>query len=658
MTALAAQAAELGIDLEFVDGHGKRRTVPEHALRRLVAALQPTEAAAESRGALLWRRGRTHRLDVPELAVRREWRLFSGADEIAHGAGGPVLEIPADAPLGIHRLATRRGSRQGTPLIVAPETAYQLDPAADRIWVLAVQLYAVRSHRNWGHGDFTDLVHLVRLASEIGAAGIGLNPLHALFDDRPEQASPYSPNSRLFLNILYIDPEAIPEFPGIGAAALAGDIELLRATELVDYDGVAAVKGKALRLAYQTFRNGSDPQRQAAFEAFRAERGEALSRFAAFEVLRRRFLRVWWEWPQTWRRPTPAKIKSLRKDAAEEIGYYEFVQWIADEQLSACRAAARRLGLPVGLYVDLAVGVEPGGADAWGAQESIITQVEVGAPPDQLNTAGQAWGLAAFNPRALEDTAFAPFVELLHAAMRHAGAIRLDHVLGLNRLYLIPFGCQPQDGAYVRYPLEAMLAVVALQSVRHRCLVIGEDLGTVPEELRGILADWGIWSYLVMLFERRDDGRFRPPEEYRRNALVTFSTHDLPTFEGWRTGHDLKVKRALGHDPGETDEDRARAHWLLGEALGQSRISPDRRWTLIDIVRFLARTPSRLLVVQIEDILGLADQPNVPGTMHEHPNWRRRLPVALEDLPAHEELRAVAAVLAEEHRTQGAASSR
>jgi 4-alpha-glucanotransferase len=308
--------------------------------------------------------------------------------------------------------------------------------------------------------------------------------------------------------------------------------------------------------------------------------------------------------------------------------------------------------MAVGLYVDIAVGMEPAGAEAWSAQESIVPQVEVGAPPDLLNTAGQAWGVAAFSPRALEASAFAPLVALLEAAMRHAGALRLDHVLGLNRLYLIPFGMKPQEGAYLRYPLQALLAVIALMSVRHRCLVIGEDLGTVPKELRGILADWGIWSYLVMLFERRKDESFRTPEDYRRNALVTFSTHDLPTFEGWRSGHDLRVKRGLGLDPGETDDERARAHWMTGEALASCGICRDRPWHFDDVARFLARTPSRLMVVQIEDVLGVIDQPNVPGTVLEHPNWRRRLPVALEDLREHDGLRRLAAIMAEEGRSQ------
>ncbi|MBX6425483.1 MAG: 4-alpha-glucanotransferase [Variibacter sp.] len=649
MDELAQRAAGLGIERDYADARGMRRAVPPETLRRLVEALAAGGVPTSPASTYLWRHGRSTRLAVGAADGAR-WRVLSGEDEIARGAiSGGGLCVPDATPPGLYRLeaeglATAR-------LLVAPETAYQLDDGAGtRVWALAVQLYAVRSRRNWGHGDFTDLAALVRLAADVGASGIGLNPLHALFDDRPDHASPYAPNSRLFLNPLYIDPEAVPEFPGLKESGLAAAVERLRGTDEVDYQAVAAAKGAALRLAFDRFRRGGDARRHAAFAAFCAERGEALTRFAAFEVLRRRFHDVWWNWPAEWRQPTPAALARLRAEAGDALAYYEYVQWLADEQLAACRQAAQARGLPIGLYVDLAVGVEPGGADAWSAQESIVPRVEVGAPPDLLNTAGQAWGLAAFNPRALEAEAFAPFATLLRAAMRHAGAIRLDHVLGLNRLFLIPFGLGPQDGAYVRYPLQGLLATAAIESARRRCLVIGEDLGTVPEELRDILADWGIWSYLVMLFER-DGARFKHPHEYRRNAVVTFSTHDLPSFAGWVSGHDLRVKRAIGLDPGESEADRERALNRLRDALQRSGLGRDGMPQFVDIVRFLARTPSRLLVVALDDILGVLDQPNVPGTLHEHPNWRRRLPAALEELADDGRMRAVAAALREEGRS-------
>lgn len=660
MPDVVARAAEWGLDPEYTDAHGNRRAVPPETLRRLLGALADAPSGQESLPrTLIWRRNGAS--NAVELQGQFRWQLLSEdgrAWDLSVRSGTAV--ISADVPLGVHRLVARADVSTSGPglaqreqtLIVAPAGGYQLDDvAAERIWVIAVQLYALRSRRNWGHGDFTDLLRLLRLAGEIGAAGVGANPLHALFDDRAEQASPYSPNSRLFLNPLYIDVEAVPEFPGLQESGLESEIARLRETDLIDYASVAKAKTAALRVAYQRFRAAPDAGRRSDFAAFRAELGDELTRFAAFEVLRRRFQRVWWEWPAEWRTPSTARIEDLRVEAAEEIGYYEYVQWVADRQLAACQAEARRLGLPIGLYVDLAVGVEPGGADAWSEQHSMLQEAEVGAPPDLLNTAGQAWGLAAFNPRALEGQAFAPFVRLLQSAMRHAGAIRLDHVLGLNRLYLIPFGLRPQEGAYLRYPLQALLAIIALESVQRRCLVIGEDLGTVPQELRGILADWGVWSYLVMLFERRDDGSFRSPEEYRRNALVTFSTHDLPTFPGWRSRHDLRVKRGLGLDPGETDEERERAKALLREGLQRCGLAREGEVEFTDIVRFLARTPSRLMVVSLDDVLGLSDQPNVPGTVHEHPNWRRRLPVPLEDLTSHADLRTIAMVLMEEGRS-------
>jgi 4-alpha-glucanotransferase len=651
MDELARRAADLGIERDYDDARGVRRVVGTETLRRLVAALAPTGApAASAPSALLWRQGRTETLPLPGTAGGTAWRILSGGSELARGTTeGGCLRLPDAVPIGTHSLEIE--GREVFPLLVAPATAYQLEDAGpERFWVLAVQLYAVRSRRNWGHGDFTDLAALVRLAAEAGAAGVGLNPLHALFDDRPEQASPYAPNSRLFLNTLYIDPETLPEFPGLEASGLAEAVARLREGETVDYKGVAAAKTTALRLAFARFRKSRAAKRRAAFEAFRADRGEMLARFAAFEVLRRRLHDVWWNWPAEWRYPGAAALARLRAEAGEEMAYYEYLQWVADEQLAACQREARARGLPVGLYADLAVGVEPGGADAWSAQESIVPQVEVGAQPDLLNTAGQAWGLAAFNPRALEAAGFAPFAHLLAAAMRHAGAIRLDHVLGLNRFYLIPFGLGAQDGAYLRYPLHGLLATIALESRRHRCLVIGEDLGTVPDELRGVLADWGIWSYLVMLFERRADGSFRHPHEYRRNALVTFDTHDLASFAGWLSGHDMRVKQAIGLDPGETETERERARAQLRAVLHECALGRGDEPLFADIVRFLARTPSRMLVVALDDVLGVLDQPNVPGTLAEHPNWRRRLPVALEDLAADGRLTALAAVLREEGR--------
>jgi 4-alpha-glucanotransferase len=297
--------------------------------------------------------------------------------------------------------------------------------------------------------------------------------------------------------------------------------------------------------------------------------------------------------------------------------------------LQASRDHAAALGLKVGLYLDVAVGVQSGGFDAWNEQIAVSRQLSIGAPPDALQPAGQNWGLAGFNGGGLEVQSFAPFKDMLRASMRYAGAIRLDHVLGLNRLYVVPHGYAADNGAYVKMPLQALLAVTAQESVANRCVVIGEDLGTVPDGFRDELRDWGIWSYMVMMFERDDHGAFRGIDHYAPDALVTFNTHDLPTFAGWQGLSDLALKRSLGIDPGESDDSRRHAIAMLSDALRHQEISSEG---LYAVAQFLARTRTRLLAIALEDLLGVTDQPNIPGTIDEHPNWRQRLPVAIDKI--------------------------
>ena len=516
--------------------------------------------------------------------------------------------------------------------------------AGRRLWLPAVQLYAVRSRRNWGHGDFSDLRHLVELAAGLGAAGIGVNPLHVL---PPGQTSPYSPSSRLFLNPLYIDLGAVPEFREI--ARFHADVEALRATELVDYPRVAALKDAALRLAFDVFCSENNAARRLAFDLFRKERGDALERFAAFETLRERHGAPWTQWAEEFHRPEPSMLAELRA-SSPDMEFHEFVQWIADDQLRACRDRARDLKLPVGLYLDLAVGVGPDGADSWAGQGALAPQLVIGAPPDAWNPAGQNWGIASFHPQNLIETDFAFFRETLRAVMRYAGAVRIDHALGLNRVFLIPTGLDATHGTYVTLPFHAMLTVVAEESMALRCLVIGEDLGTVPAGVSETLRERGVWSYRVGLFERTYDGAFRDPADYPADAIVTFTTHDLPTFTGWLKGRDLEVKRGLGIDAGEAAHDRGRILDALRETLRAHGIPLGTEVSFADVTQFLARTPCRLLAVPLEDALGVADQINVPGTVTEYPNWMRRLPVDLEDLWEHENIQRLAAVLQAEGR--------
>jgi 4-alpha-glucanotransferase len=621
------EAQNLGILTEFTDGRGERRVTDETALKIIIDALPTRMPRRLVEGAVVIRQGQPARTELAETAaLPLRWAIDAGSEIIARGeARDPTILWPQDIPVGAYRLQLTDAGRlvEEVPLIVAPPRAFGGD--FDRAWLLAVQLYGIRSERNWGMGDFTDLKGLIAFAARLGADGVGLNPLHALFDDRPGDCSPYSPNSRLFLNALYIDVEDIPEYRGVvEEEALAR----LRQSSKVDYVGVAAQKWRALRSAFAAFSAHASKERREDFSAFRAEQGSLLLHFACFEVLRHRFDKPWWEWPDEWRRPDEAECAKLRAGPDKsKIEFVEFVQWIADRQLRSCKALAGSLGMRVGLYLDVAVGVQSNGFDAWSEQEAISRHLAVGAPPDPLNVLGQNWGLAGFNSAGLEIKAFAPFRDMLRASMRHAGAIRLDHVLGLKRLYLIPHGFPAKNGAYVQMPLEALFAVTALESLADGCVVIGEDLGTVPEGFREEMADWGIWSYKVMIFQRDDHGRFLGIDDYPHNALITFNTHDLSTYAGWRSFSDLKMKRSLGIDPGESDDARWRALGMLDEVLRQHGI---HNHDLCSVASFLSRTKSRLMAIALEDLLGVIDQPNIPGTVDEHPNWRQRLPVTLE----------------------------
>ncbi len=576
-------AARLGIEAEFVDARGRQRTVSAEVIEQLVVALQA-------------------------------------------GAGdSTVAEMPRPA-------APIRPAWQGPP---------------GKWWLIATQLYGIRSGRNWGHGDFSDLLALIDMAAEVGAAGIGINPIHALKAGEPQEASPYSPSSRLFLNPLYIDLEAMPDFAECRTAEMTAEIARLRQAELIDYDGIAALKQRALRAAHQAFRRDAPAERRAALDDFRQARHPTLARFAAFEVLRRRWPGPWWEWPAEWRIPDEQAIERLRREAGDELEFHEYIQWIADHQLMRCRDRARALGLPIGLYVDVAVGVCADGFDAWNAPDAIVRTLAVGAPPDLLNTVGQNWGLAGFSGVGLRASDFRPFREMLRASMRYAGAIRLDHVLGLKRLYFIPAGQPPDQGSYVRMPFEQLLAVTAEESVANRCIVVGEDLGTVPEGFREQVAQFGLWSYQVMLFERDWRGEFWPPEHYAERALVTFTTHDLPTFAGWLAQHDLRMREAARLPSGETAEERAQAVAALHEALRRHGFPA---CTFGAVAGYLASSPTRLLAIALEDVLDLPDQANGPGTTSEHPNWRRRLPLELERIREDPRLAEIARIAADRGR--------
>ncbi len=533
--------------------------------------------------------------------------------------------------------------------------------AGGRLWGVTVQLYGLRSRRNWGIGDFTDLAALLEFTAAAGGDLVGLNPLHALFPDDPAHISPYSPSHRGFLNVLYIDVEAVPELAECAAAQrhlasadFLARLAALRAAKLVDYPGVAAVKLAILRELFAQFRANGGP-RAAAFAAWRAEQGDALERFARFEALQAHFRRqdasVWgWPvWPAAYRDPESPAVAEFAAAHAEEVAWHAWLQWLADRQLAACAARACQLGMAVGIYRDLAVGANPGGAEVWSNRAVFADGAHAGAPPDEINLMGQDWGLPPYVPHRLADVDFLPFRAILAANMRHAGAVRIDHVMGLMRLFWVPVDRPASEGAYVAYPFEAMLGCVTRESRRAACLVIGEDLGTVPAGFRERLVAAGAFSYHPLIFERDPDGQFRLPAEFAPQGIAAASTHDLPTLAGFWRGEDIRERARLGLFPSEAlreraamerDWDRGRLLWALErEGLLPAGVSKDPTAMpeispaiVAAIHAYLARSRAQLFVVQAEDLTGMHEQANLPGTReHQHPNWQRRLPLPLED---------------------------
>jgi 4-alpha-glucanotransferase len=568
-----------------------------------------------------------------------------------------ALALPATLPWGYHEM-TLDAQDASMSLIVAPERCWlpKEFPDKARWWGLTTQLYLLRSANNWGIGDFSDLRSLIRICATRGADVIGLNPLHAMFSDVPEQASPYSPASRLLLNVLNIDVSSVPELGySPGAQRLIASVEFqqrvssCRTSEKVAYTEVTDLKLAVLAELFVTCRSSADKTRWRAFEEFRRDTGDILERHCLFLALREHFSpredvgADWHQWPEPFRDADSAAVKQFSEQQRERVDFLIWMQWIAQEQLTIAAQAAEHHGMRVGLYRDLAVGADKAGAEGWINPRVVVTGAHVGAPPDILNPAGQDWGLPPFSPHALQEEGYASFIQLVRANMRCAGGLRIDHVMALQQLYWIPEGSRPQDGAYVSYPLEDLLAILALESCRHRCLVVGEDLGTVPENFRERLADAGVLSYRVLFFEHAPDGdRFLAPHDYPSLAVAVLGNHDLATLRGWWRGRDLDVKERLGllSAPGESKrqrQQRAREKRLLLDLLRDEHLwadegEPDEDLLIVLVHLLLARTNACLALAQIDDLTDEIDSVNVPATSTEYPNWRRRLSLTLDEL--------------------------
>jgi 4-alpha-glucanotransferase len=584
-------------------------------------------------------------------------------------------------PWGYHRLSLEPQGHAGV-VIVTPGHCW-LPPEiveGKRLWGIAAQLYLLRSEDNWGIGDFGDLRALVELAAANAADVIGLNPLHALFPDNPEHASPYSPASRLLLNILNIDVRAVAnlydsEFVRqlIASAPFRERLEACRAEDLVDYAGVAALKLSVLDKLFDSCRSASDRRSWQEFEQFQREHGEVVRRNCLFLALREHFAAEnpdradWHRWPEEYRDPTSAAVRSFGEANRDRLEFFVWLQWIADDQLGAAAAAARERGMAVGLYRDLAVGADRAGAETWADETAVVSGAQVGAPPDIFNPAGQDWGLPPFHPRGLREGAYRSFVELVRANMRHAGGIRIDHVMGLQQLYWVPQGQKPSEGAYVRYPLDDLVGILALESQRNRCLVVGEDLGTVPEGFRERMAEANILSYRVLFFEQDvETGEFEPPQAYPVLALAVVGSHDLPTLRGWWEGRDLDIKERLGLFPGADEakrqrETRERDKRQLVTALRREGLlvgdgEPDIQALARAAHFYLARTPCALAMTQIDDLTDEVDPVNVPATESEHPNWRRRLSMTLDELARRPRFEDIASYFCTQRRAKRPAS--
>ena len=527
--------------------------------------------------------------------------------------------------------------------------------AEGRAWGVTVQLFGVRSARNHGIGDFEDAARLCELLGPLGADFLGINPVHALFLADPERTSPYSPSSREFLNPLYI---ALDRVDGADHVLSSSERTALCEGEHVDTAAVVRAKRHALE---QVFATQADAP---AFAEFCDRDGTGLEDFATFEALSewlaaQGYGAGWHGWPERFRSARSDEVRAFRQAHASRVRFHMWLQWIAAGQLADVQTRARAAGMRIGLYLDLAVGVAPDGAATWARPESYASGARIGAPPDLFNSAGQDWGLSPLRPRAMHG-ADSAFSRDLAAAMRSAGAVRLDHAMGLKRLYWIPEGFDARCGGYIRYPLDATLGVLAEVSQAARVLVIGEDLGTVPPGFRDLMEEAGLLGYRVFYFETEADCRFRPPHGYASQAMACISTHDLPPFLGWWRGRDIAVRQDLGKlDAEEAEAQRTRraaARRHLLEALAEEGLVADRG-KVSDLLPddlavaahvFLARTPCRLLAVQLEDLAGATEQVNVPGTHKDYRNWSLRLPRTLEEMAGDPLFRRTLAAVARE----------
>ena len=686
-SALRDLAQAVGILPRWRDIAGAEQLTGPDTQRALLAAMGvPAASEAEARESLADLRARQAARRIPEeivvragtegripLASAAAWHL-----ELESGGtqeGRDEREIALTPPVGLHRLTV---ASERCLVIAAPGRTPAVGEVAGRgkAWGLSAALYGLRSRRNLGVGDYRDLADAAEQAARLGADFIGINPVHAR-GTASDGFSPYSPTCRTALEPGHIAADAVPGFEhvsevlrllearaaGLAAASAGGpeaerasDVEAERAGGLLDYGAHERLQREVLEAVFRATIEADGPT-AADLAAWRKGSGRASEWFAVFEAIARVHGPDWRAWPTAFQAPDSPQVQRFASEHAVSVRYHAWLQWLAGRQLADAQAAGRGAGMAFGLYLDLAAGVRPGGADTWAASACFAGGASLGAPPDAFSPDGQNWNLAPFSPPGLRVAAYRPFIGMLRAAMAHAGIVRIDHVLGLNRSFWVPESGAP--GGYVHYPLESLLALVRIEAARAGCVVVGEDLGSVPRGLRRRLAGAGLLGCAVMQFET-DEGGLRPPRHYRRASLASAGTHDTPTLKGWWSDRDIELRHRLGQTTtkGRTAALAARAaeRGALCRLLveqghappGLDPVAPPLEAddaTIVAIHALLAGAGSSLLAVQLDDALGIVEQQNLPGTIDEHPNWRRRYPVAVEALCDDPGLAAIATVV-------------
>ncbi|MEQ9463046.1 MAG: 4-alpha-glucanotransferase [Haliea sp.] len=686
MTELDKLLYLCGISADYLDYGGQRQEVPM-AHRQRVLRLMGVDsgdpgalaAAVDRLDVDPWRHWLPHHsvvaAAVPEVSLRVHpnqlaatfsWELTLESGELVAGECRPDalaevgdyhadgvrysarrLPLPSLVP-GYHALRVTDGLQSASSRVMAcPDRFYAPQPSGhDRVWGFSCQLYTLRSARNWGLGDFSDLRELLPLAAAAGADLVGLNPLHAPCTDGDAIASPYSPSDRRFLNPQYIDPEREPEWDAVvGTLATAAWQERrarLQAAPLVDYEGVNRLKYEALEAMFSVFRREqrrAGTERGRAFRRFVAEGGSALEGFARYEARHN------------------AWARSHRADPQ----FYAWLQWLASCQLQHCQQLALDSGMRIGLMRDLAVGAVGRGCEVEQARGLYLTEASIGAPPDPFAPHGQDWGLPVPHPLRLRESGFRFFIDLLHKNMSACGALRVDHVMALMRLWWCLHDAEDNAGLYVFYPRDELLALLRLESWRNRCVVIGEDMGVVPEEFRQAMQGSALLGNRLFYFEQHHDGRFRAPAEFPPDVLLMVTNHDVPTLADWWQGSDLRRRRELGliadedalaREQGQREADRAQlCAWLEGNGLLPAEVGGELDMNLCSAIhRACARSASRLLLLQLEDLQLLAEPVNIPGTWREYPNWRRKQLQSTADIFAAPRVQALLAAVDRERR--------